>query len=249
MLSTMTLPDSQISGLDDSGSSTQESRLVDEARRGSQAAFGELVSRYERRLIRVILQFVRSQELAEDLAQEAFLKAYQRLGQFDTARRFGPWLFRIGVNQTLDYLRRRKRRGWWMLFSERGTERDPDPAVVDPRQQLDLQQEVAAVLDKIPENYRVVLMLRELQNFSTSEIAAILDRKEATVRWRLAEARNMFHDLWVKRRDDVGGESTAATEASPIGTEGPVKSGEMKRGDKKTKPGDKRPGDKKSGDK
>ena len=188
MLNTMTRPDSQNSGLEDSVSATQESRLVDEARRGNQPAFGELVSRYERRLIRVILQFVRSQELAEDLAQEAFLKAYQRLGQFDTARRFGPWLFRIGVNQTLDYLRRRKRRGWWTLFSERGTERDPDPAVVDPRQQLDLEQEVAAILDKIPENYRIVLMLRELQNFSTSEIAAILDRKEATVRWRLAEA-------------------------------------------------------------
>ena len=160
MPNTMTLPDSQISGLDDiSGQLRRKSRgwWTKRAPRGSQAAFGELVSRYERRLIRVILQFVRSQELAEDLAQEAFLKAYQRLGQFDTARRFGPWLFRIGVNQTLDYLRRRKRRGWWMLFSERGTERDPDPAVVDPRQQLDLQQEVAAILDKIPENYRVVL--------------------------------------------------------------------------------------------
>lgn len=206
MQSSMTLPDSEISGMDDVGSATQESRLVDEARRGSQSAFGELVTRYERRLIRVILQFVKSQELAEDLAQEAFLKAYQRLGQFDTARRFGPWLFRIGVNQTLDYLRRRKRRGWWTLFSERATERAPDPAVADPRQQLDLEQEVAAVLEKIPENYRVVLILRELQNFSTSEIAAILERKEATVRWRLAEARAMFHDLWVKRRDGSAGE-------------------------------------------
>jgi hypothetical protein len=48
------------------------------------------------------------------------------------------------------------------------------------------------------------LMLRELQNFSTSEIATFLERKEATVRWRLAEARSMFHDLWVKRRDSTG---------------------------------------------
>jgi len=197
----MTQPDNSLSGLEEAASATQESRLVDEARRGNQSAFGELVIRYERRLIRVILQFVKSQELAEDLAQEAFLKAYQRLAQFDPARRFGPWLFRIGVNQTLDHLRRRKRRGWWLLFSERGTERDPDPAVADPRHQLDLEQEVAAILDQIPENYRIVLMLRELQNFSTSEIATILERKEATVRWRLAEARTMFHDLWVKRRD------------------------------------------------
>lgn len=211
----MTQPDNSLSGLEDAASATQESRLVEEARRGSQSAFGELVTRYERRLIRVILQFVKSQELAEDLAQESFLKAYQRLAQFDPARRFGPWLFRIGVNQTLDYLRRRKRRGWWLLFSERGTERDPDPAVADPRQQLDLEQEVAAILDQIPENYRIVLMLRELQNFSTSEIATILERKEATVRWRLAEARALFHDLWVKRRDGQGGDANAAEGLRP----------------------------------
>ena len=223
MRNTMTLSDSGITSTDDVAGATQESRLVDEARRGNQAAFGELVTRYERRLMRVILQFVKNQELAEDLAQEAFLKAYQRLGQFDTARRFGPWLFRIGVNQTLDYLRRRKRRGWWLLFSDRGTERDPDPAVADPRQQIDLEQEVAAVLEQIPENYRVVLMLRELQNFSTSDIAAILERKEATVRWRLAEARSMFHDLWVKRRDGKN------IEESPIPVEEPPMTGGQKR--------------------
>ena len=90
MRSAMTRPDCELSGLDDTeedfASATLESRLVDEARRGSQSAFGELVSRYERRLIRVILQFVKNQELAEDLAQEAFLKAYQRLSQFDPSR-------------------------------------------------------------------------------------------------------------------------------------------------------------------
>lgn len=218
MQNTMTRQDSDVTASDEVASASHEARLVDEARRGNQAAFGELVHRYERRLIRVILQFVKSQELAEDLAQESFLKAYQRLSLFDPARRFGPWLFRIGVNQTLDYLRRRKRRGWWLLFSERSTERDPDPAVVDPRQQLDLEQEVALVLDKIPENYRIVLMLRELQNFSTSEIATILDRKEATIRWRLAEARTMFHDLWVKRRDGVATEGAQGSD-SPIPTD------------------------------
>ena len=112
MHSTMALPDLTTFESDDLGGATNEARLVDEARHGSKQAFGELVVRYERRLIRVILQFVKSVEQAEDLAQETFIKAYERLGQFDPARRFGPWLFRIGVNQTLDHLRRRKRRGW-----------------------------------------------------------------------------------------------------------------------------------------
>lgn len=182
-------------------SSVTDARLVEESRRGDRAAFGELVQRYERRLIRVILRFVPEYETARDLTQETFLRVYERLDQFDASRRFGPWLFRIGVNLTLDYLRRRKRRGRWSLFSENSSERTMDPAVADPRRAIDLSQEVRAVLEQIPEKYRSVLVLRDLENFTTSEIAAILNRKEATIRWRLAEARTRFQKLWAKRQD------------------------------------------------
>ncbi len=178
-----------------------DARLVEMARKGDQEAFGDLVLRYERRLIRVILRFVHDQELARDLAQETFLRSFQRLDQFDPSRRFGPWLFRIGVNLTLDHLRRRKRRGRWALFSDLGRETPHDPSVADPRKTLDLNQEVRAVLDEMPETYRSVLVLRDLENFSTSEIAAILERKEATIRWRLAEARNRFEELWRRRQN------------------------------------------------
>ncbi|MBI1346768.1 sigma-70 family RNA polymerase sigma factor [bacterium] len=197
---------------EDHGSIGNEARLVDEVRRGNRAAFGELVQRYERRLLRLIAQFIRDEDTAEDLAQETFVRAYQRLDQFDPSRRFGPWLFRIGVNLTLDHLRAKKRRGWWSLFSESPSDRPPDPEMSDPREALDLSQEVHAVLEQLPETYRTVLVMRDLENFSTSEIAAILNRKEATVRWRLAEARSRFQQLWIKR---TGGESlpTSDTEA------------------------------------
>lgn len=180
-----------------------DARLVEEARQGRQKAFGVLVQRYERRLLRVIARFIRDPDLAEDLAQETFLRVYEKLDQFDTSRRFGPWLFRVGVNLTLDHLRKKKRRGWIGLFSEHtcGNEeaRSYDPGQVDPRVAADEQQEVRRVLEDIPEKYRTVLVLRDLENFSTSEIAAILNRKEATVRWRLAEARSKFEELWRKR--------------------------------------------------
>jgi RNA polymerase sigma-70 factor (ECF subfamily) len=127
----MTLPDTSVSAVPLSGLGN-EAQLVEEARRGDQAAFGELVVRYERRVVRVIAQFVRDVDLAQDLAQETFLRAYQRLDQFDPARRFGPWLFRIGVNLTLDYLRKRKRRGWWRLFTDASADRTPDPPTADP---------------------------------------------------------------------------------------------------------------------
>jgi RNA polymerase sigma-70 factor (ECF subfamily) len=182
------------------GGNVGDARLVEEVRHGDHSAFEVLVKRYENRLMSVLLRFVRDRELARDLAQETFLRVYERLDQFDPARRFGPWLFRIGVNLALDYLRKRKRRVWPSLFSQSRAERGPDPAVPDPRTHLDLEQEVRRVLEDIPEKYRTVLVLRDLENFSSSEIAAILHRKEATIRWRLAEARMRFQEIWQRRQ-------------------------------------------------
>lgn len=176
-----------------------DARLVDEARRGDSDAFGQLVLRYERRVIRVIRRFMPDDQMAQDLTQEAFLRAFERLEQFDPSRRFGPWLFRIAVNLTYDHLRRVKRRGKWALFSESAQERTPDPATADPRLHLDLSQEVQMVMADVPEAYRTVLILRDLEGFSTSEVAAVTERSEATIRWRLAEARRMFREAWERR--------------------------------------------------
>ncbi len=176
-----------------------DARLLEECRQGHRNSFGVLVQRYEKRLWKVIYRFVRDRELTDDLTQEAFLRAYERLDQFDPSRRFGPWLFRIGVNLTLDFLRKRKRRGWVSMFSELSNEHHVEPVAADKRDEDDIKQEVRQVLDEIPEKYRTVLILRDLENFSTSEISAILNRKEATIRWRLAEARQIFQKLWYKR--------------------------------------------------
>lgn len=183
-----------------SNGGVSDARLVEDVRRGNHAAFEQLVRRYEGRLMNVLLRFVRDRELARDLSQETFLRVFERLDQFDPARRFGPWLFRIGVNLALDFMRKRKRRIWPSLFSDSRADRGPDPAVADPRQAIDLEQEVRKVLESIPEKYRTVLILRDLENFSTSEISAILHRKEATIRWRLAEARLRFEQLWTRRQ-------------------------------------------------
>ena len=186
-----------------------DARLVEMTREGGQEAFAELVRRYENRLIRVISRFILDPVMVEDIAQEVFLRAYRRLELFDPSRRFGPWLFQIGVNMTLDHLRKTQRRIKWSLFSQNRNEeqRSIDPATADQRDALDLYQEVRLVLDQIPEKYRTVLVLRDLENFSTSEIAAITNRKEATIRWRLAEARAKFQKLWTARqqRDSIAG--------------------------------------------
>lgn len=186
--------------------STSEARLVNQARNGDQEAFGVLVQRYERRVGKVIRRFVPDTELAQDLMQESFLRAYERLEQFDTSRRFGPWLFRLAVNLTYDHLRRTRRRGRWSLFSEAGDGESLDPAAKDPRIGREMAQEVHAVLEQIPETYRTVLVLRDLEGFCTSEVAAVTERSEATIRWRLAEARRMFKEAWERRERCIEGE-------------------------------------------
>ena len=181
---------------------TGDAKLVEQARAGDDRSFAALVARYERALIRVLARLVRDDELARDLAQETFWKVYNRLDRFDTSRRFGPWLFRIGVNLTLDSLRRH----------------EPPPAVsihvpigyggkafdlpdADPRVQAELAQEVQFVLEKLPLAYRTILVLRDLEGFSSAEVATIVGRREATIRWRLAKARDQFREHWERRQN------------------------------------------------
>jgi RNA polymerase sigma-70 factor (ECF subfamily) len=178
--------------------------LVEHARHGDHQAFAVLVRRYERKLIRVLTRLVREPEQARDLAQETFWRVYTRLDRFDTARRFGPWLFRVGVNLGLDWLRSTKSAPPPAASIDR-TDADgqatfvlPDP---DPRAQVELVQEVQFIIGLMPVSYRTILVLRDLEGFSSSEVAAIVGRREATVRWRLAKAREKFREIWQRRQD------------------------------------------------
>ena len=190
-------------GLDDE-SSLNDAWLVERARHGDHAAFAVLVRRYERKLVRVLTRLVRDPELARDLAQETFWRVYSRLERFDTARRFGPWLFRVAVNLGLDRLRRGRSEAPSPASIDRPYGCDqlpfelPDP---DPRIQTELAQEVQYILAQLPVSYRTILVLRDLEGFSSSEVAAIIGRREATVRWRLSRARDKFREVWQRRQD------------------------------------------------
>jgi RNA polymerase sigma-70 factor (ECF subfamily) len=193
------------SDLDGSGdeSHLHDAWLVEHARHGDHQAFAVLVRRYERKLVRVLLRLVHEPEQARDLAQETFWRVYTRLDRFDTARRFGPWLFRVGLNLALDWLRSTRN----AAPSASIDRTDADGQAVfelsepDPRARADLAQEVHHVLGLMPVSYRTILVLRDLEGFSSSEVAAIVGRREATVRWRLAKAREKFREIWGRRQD------------------------------------------------
>ena len=122
-----------------------EAWLVEHARHGDHQAFAVLVRRYERKLLRVLTRLIQDPEQARDLAQETFWRVYSTLDRFDTARRFGPWLFRVGVNLGLDWLRHSKGEPSPAISIDR-TGRDGqltlDLADPDPRTQAELAQEV-----------------------------------------------------------------------------------------------------------
>ena len=176
-----------------------DSVLVERVRQGDRAAFGQLVRQYEKRLLRTIYRIVGNSETTEDLTQEAFLKAYDRLESFDNSKRFGPWLFQIGVNGAIDWLRKHRKHPMVGLGDLATRDSNFDVPDADPRPAADLAQEVQHVLDQVPHDYRTVLVMRDLQGFACSEVASMIGRREPTVRWRLLKARQMFRSIWEKR--------------------------------------------------
>jgi RNA polymerase sigma-70 factor (ECF subfamily) len=203
---TSTVEDARVKGLCAAGDDAilNDAWLVEHSRHGDQQAFAVLVRRYERKLIRVLMRLVHQPDQARDLAQETFWHVYTCLDRFDTARRFGPWLFRVGINLAVDWLRSKKNDPQLVRSIDRSG-RDgqpifeiPDP---DPQPQAELAQEVRFILSLMPLSYRTILILRDLEGFSSSEVAAIVGRRESTIRWRLSTARARFREIWQRRQE------------------------------------------------
>ena len=174
-----------------------EPGLVDQARRGDQAAFTELVNRYERNIYRLARHITQNDEDAEDVLQETFLKAYANLEQFQGASKFYTWLVRIAVNESLMKLRRRKSDKTVSLDEPVETEGDSMPREIaaweeNPEQKYG-RAEVNAILtraiDSLAPGFRTVFLLRDVEGFSTEETASALNLSIPAVKSRLLRAR------------------------------------------------------------
>ena len=158
---------------------------------GDEAAFESLVRRYQASLRKVAFGYLRDTMLAEDVAQEAFLQAYQRMHTLGRAEAFRGWLYRIAINRAHDYLRRMARKR--ELAGEEGEERIrqlADP--VELARQLenkDFGRRLAVTLAGLPEKYRRPLILKEIEGMTYAEIAELLDWPMGTVQIRIHRAR------------------------------------------------------------
>ncbi len=180
--------------------------LVDLCRKGDQVAFEELVRRYQQTLFNLVYHNIGYRHDVEDIVQKIFIKIYFSLPKFDIRRPFFPWLYRIAVNQCYDELRR-IRRAKIHTFSELSLEENssiekllsqneiPPPSAED-------QQELHALLNKIlnqlPDQQRMAIVLRDLENISYAKMAEILKCSEQAARLKVFRARARLKELMEK---------------------------------------------------
>jgi RNA polymerase sigma-70 factor (ECF subfamily) len=165
--------------------------LINQALDGDQAAFGELVERYQRMVYNLTYRMLGEAREAEDAAQEAFFRAYQNLARYDPERSFKTWLLAIASNHCIDRLR--KRRLTWLSLDE---PLPPHPALTSkaapPEEAAILEESSEAMqglLADLPPDYRVVIVLRYWYDMSYIEIAETLETTESAIKSRLFRAR------------------------------------------------------------
>lgn len=180
--------------------------LIRQALEGDEAGFSGLVERHQRRAYRVARNLVPTDEDAQDLAQEAFLRVFKSLDRFDFSHDFTTWLYRIVTNLCIDFLR--KRRSAISVSAGRGDDdeggafdlEDPRQAAPsDHAEALETAAEVEAVLETLAPHFQSVLTLREIEGLSCPEIAEIVGATHVTVRWRLHRGRKLFQEEWERR--------------------------------------------------
>jgi len=174
-----------------------DQQLVVRAQQGEKHAFELLVAKYQRKLLRLISRLVRDPAEAEDVAQEAFIKAYRALPQFRGDSAFYTWLYRIGVNTAKNYLVSQGRR------PPSSTEKDNEEAEtfddadalrdINTPESILLSKEIAttvnAAMAKLPEELRTAISLREIEGLSYDEISEVMNCPIGTVRSRIFRAR------------------------------------------------------------
>ena len=184
----------------------EERQLVRLAQSGEEAAFEELIRRHQQRVFGLVSGILRRREDVEDVVQQVFLKVFVSLKRFDQRAAFSTWLYKISVNECWDYLRKKKVRP--LLYeadlSEEQVSRldgvvsaDQPPASSSDR--AEARDLLERMMEKLPEQDRQLLVLKEVEGFSVQELAEILDLNVNTVKVRLFRARARLMDVYRRR--------------------------------------------------
>ena len=173
-----------------------DAQLVVASKNGEQDAFSLLVQRYQRRVFNLVFRMLQDYEEASEITQEAFLAAWQGLAGFRGEARFSTWLYRIAYNCALKQLELRKRDKALheALLVEQALEDGEDIQKTDHLEMLDNQKLVHEQLSQLPTKYRIVLVLRHLQDMTYEEMAEVLTMPIGTIKTHLFRARNLLKE-------------------------------------------------------
>ncbi len=170
----------------------RDAELVARSKAGDTVAFGELVRRYQKPVFRIVLRMVKSQDDADDLTQDTFVRAYRGLKTFKEEYDFHPWLYRIAVNQAINFINRRKRQAAVDLedVPEGDIKTGPEPeSPMQAASRRELLDQLEGALGSLPDDQRTVFLLRVQEGLSYEEIAKAMGTPKGTVMSRLARAR------------------------------------------------------------
>ena len=194
-----------------------ETILIQKSQQGDMDAFEQLLLCYEKKVYTIAYKYMGNAEDASDLAQEALIKAYQSIGTFRGESSFATWIGRITANRCLDELRKRKRLQTTSLDEEleleEGSVQKEIASEKDTPEQHTIRQEtvqyVQQKLAQMREEYRLVLVLRELEGHSYEDIAEMLNCSLGTVKSRISRARNYLKELVLADRQKERGQNGA----------------------------------------
>ena len=167
-----------------------ELELIERSRAGEQDAFRELYDANVDRIYRLAFRMAGEEDLARDFTQEAFIRAYQKLDQFRGDSSFSTWLHAIAVSVSLNGLRKVQRH----RARERTLDEAPDLALATPPTDPAIKTRLKEAIDGLPELYRTVFLMHDLEGYSHHEIAGALDVAEGTSKARLSRARAKLRD-------------------------------------------------------
>lgn len=178
--------------------------LVKDVKAGDRNAFSELVRRHQKSLYRMISRLTRDQALAEDVVQEAFVKAYQKIALFEERSSFKSWLFRIGINTANNKMRARRADAVSMEDVQASVPSEAERTLV----YRDLQKLIASELEKLPDRQRMALTLRIFEDLSFNEIAQIMDcpydTAKANYRHALLKLKSALEETqWLKNLSEL----------------------------------------------
>jgi len=188
-----------LSAFSPAASEPSDEEVVERVRSGDVAIFELLMRRYNQRIYRVARAILRDDSEAEDVMQEAYVRAYEHLDQFAGRAKFSTWLTRIAVNESIARLQRRTRIAPLHDNEEEESRGDPMERVLSPSpspEQQTASRELGYVLERavmsLPVQYRTVLMMRDVEEMTTAETAHALDLTEENVKVRLHRARALL---------------------------------------------------------